>query len=97
MRVRTLLGYRHPPRLQEFINAVVGPAQVLLLPCVAIETPTPAEGNGMPVAFQLVGRPRSERLLLSLADHFERRVASENRGRSRSLNQREAAWSDMGD
>lgn len=97
----------------EFIKSALGPAQVLLLPCVAIETPTIADvakhektddilpmigaftrltrtfnylglpvvsvpcgtdSNGMPVAFQLVGRPMSEPLLLAIADHFERYV-----------------------
>ena len=112
---RTLAGFAIPAvryiealRLRgrlaaEFIKAVLGPAQVLLLPCVAIETPTIADvakhektdeilpmiaaftrltrtfnylglpvvsvpcgtdSNGMPVAFQLVGRPMSEPLLL---------------------------------
>jgi aspartyl-tRNA(Asn)/glutamyl-tRNA(Gln) amidotransferase subunit A len=97
----------------EFIKAALGQAHALLLPCVAIETPTIAEvakrekdddilpmisaftrltrtfnylglpvvsvpcgtdSNGMPVAFQLVGRPLSEPLLLAIADHFERQV-----------------------
>jgi aspartyl-tRNA(Asn)/glutamyl-tRNA(Gln) amidotransferase subunit A len=96
-----------------FLDAVLSRADVLLMPCMAIETPTIAEvsaremtgeilpmiasftrltrtinylglpalsvpcgtdSNGMPVAFQLVGRPLAEPLLLALGDHFERRV-----------------------
>ena len=48
------------------------PINYLGLP--ALNVPCGKDSNGMPVAFQLVGRPFSEAFLCALGDHFEREV-----------------------